>query len=179
MIEVFVENGFPFGNKAPWLTDEEYSNAISTLVFVCTDTVVVCEGAIFLAKRRSEPMSDWWVIGGRMKFGELPEQSAARCFTRETKLEVPTHRFKQFGTYMTLWKTRAQEPRDAGSQSLNITYALNLSKEELQRICLDEKEYSRETLLLYPNQINDMVKEGKITRYFGAVMADLKNQNIV
>ncbi len=179
MLKIFIEDGFPFEKEPVWLDDKSYSDAISSLVFVCTDTVVICEGKIFLAKRRNEPMADWWVIGGRMKFGEMPDASATRCFKRETKLAIPPHRFEQFGIYMVFWKTRAQEPRNAGTHSLNILFALELTEEELKSICLDEKEYTKETLLLYPNQLNKLIKEEKIHRYFGAVLTDLINQNII
>lgn len=167
MFETFIESGFLIPEEPVFLNDEEYSKAISALVFVCSDTLPICNGRIFLAKRRAKPLSGcWWVIGGRMLFGETSQQAAARCFNRETKLDLSLSRFKKFGAYMIMWSTRAQEPKNVGTHSVILEHVVELSESELQSIQLDEKEYTGETLLLFPWEVNAMVEERKLLPYF-------------
>ena len=156
------------------MSEEEYSRALSALVFVCVDVVVISEGKIFLAKRKNEPMSDWWFVGGRMQFGEMPREAAARLFERETGLKKELTDFKYFANYMLLLKSRAQVPREAGTHDITLLHALNLAPREVQQIILDKREYTGETQLVMPAELEKISEKHKLPGYFKVVLRDLK-----
>lgn len=124
-------------------------------------------------------MPDWWIIGGRMNFGETPEKAVARLFKRETGLEFPPEAFKEFAVHIEMWKTRAQEPRNAGSHTITVKHALNVSPEDIDRFKLDAKEYTGETMLLLPDEAITMVDSGKLHPAFKIIVRDLKASGLV
>jgi len=128
-----------------FLEEEVYNAAMRSFVVVCTDAIIFSrkEKAIYLAKRRIRPMKDWWVIGGRSFTGELPEESIARCFERETDLKLPKKRFKMFCINRYLWKDRQQEPQEMGSDNLAYTFVVELSEKEIKAVSgkLNKEEY--------------------------------------
>ena len=98
------------------LSDDEYGRALQCFVGACTDAVPINikERSMFLARRRSRPMTGWWLIGGKMMPDELKEQSMVRCFQRETKLELPPESFSLVAVFDYRWKNRQQEPQQIG-----------------------------------------------------------------
>ncbi len=128
------------------LDEETYAKATVSLPILCTDAVIVdVDTRIFyLAKRRTLPMADWWVIGGRSFAGESPEASMRRCFKRETSLDLHEDRFslRAFNRYR--WRNRQQAPQDAGSDNAAYTFMVRLEAHELASVKLDPNEYHAE-----------------------------------
>ena len=76
-INHYVEKGWKHHSSA-WLSEEEYSKVLDTIVFACVDIILTYENKVLLAKRNVEPQKDWWIIGGRMFPGESPQETAVR-----------------------------------------------------------------------------------------------------
>lgn len=129
-----------------FLTKEAYAAAMESMVVVNADAVIInsYRRTIYLARRCVKPWKGWWMIGGRVFAGELPEDSMQRCFQRETSLYIEKDRFRLIGMYRYLWKDREQEPQSAGSDNLGYTFAVELSEQELLAATqmLDRKEYA-------------------------------------
>lgn len=140
---LYQEPGFK-GLEKKFMTESAYSKALRSLVIVCTDVLLVnrLNKTVYLAKRISKPMKDdWWLIGGRMYAGELPEESVSRCFKRETSVDIEKNRFKFVALNRYFFKDRQQTPQNIGCDSLCYTFVLELSKEELNKVSLDSNEY--------------------------------------
>ncbi|HEU5231129.1 MAG TPA: NUDIX domain-containing protein, partial [Ktedonobacteraceae bacterium] len=123
-----------------FMSDSTYAEALDALVICCADAAILHQGLWLIAKRAWEPQPDWWVIGGRMRKGELIEQALRRNLRRELHLDIPEDRLRSIiGHYNLIWDTRAQEPTTNGCQVFSITTAVHLSDEEKDRIQLNEE----------------------------------------
>lgn len=126
-----------------FLQDEEYGHALSALVKAVSDVIVVdASRNIFLGRRRVQPQPDWWFFGGRARFGERPEQAAARNLRRELGLVFHEDRFELLNVYSFRWSSREQKPRDHGTCDVSVVFALELREEEIGKLKLDGLEYS-------------------------------------
>lgn len=159
LVNSYKEEGFSLPPE-DFLNNEEYAKAIQNLVVVCTDIVIVDKEneTIYLAKRKSKPMNNYWWIGGRMKAGETKEESAIRCFKRETGLDINISDLKLEGMLDFRFKNRQQIPQDFSCHTLSYVFSISLSSEEifqasthLDRLEYDNdfglKAYSREELI--------------------------------
>lgn len=135
----YVEEGFV--SRAKFMSDEDYSAALDSLVLACVDVVVVNRdsGKMLLGKRVQEPQADWWIIGGRMRPGESFHETISRNVKRELGLEIEPSRFQYLCIYSTVWARRAQEPKDHGSHTISITMLLEVSDEEANMIAPNEE----------------------------------------
>jgi ADP-ribose pyrophosphatase YjhB (NUDIX family) len=128
-----------------FLSDETYAEAISAMVFVTSDAVIVNRErkTFYLAKRRALPMAGWWWIGGRVYSSEPANKAIARIFKRETELDIPANRFKFMLMQRYIWSTRQQEPQEVGSDCLSYIHIVELYESEIESACanLDPKEY--------------------------------------
>ncbi len=123
-----------------FLPDSIYAAALDSLVICCADAVVLHQGLWLIARRAWEPHPDWWVIGGRMRKGELIEQALRRNLRRELSLDIPEDRLLTIiGYYSQIWDTRAWEPVTNGCHVFSITTVVHLTAEEKARIRLDEE----------------------------------------
>lgn len=121
---------------------EVYGAALDYLVIGCVDLVFTCQSQVLLAKRNRPPRANWWLIGGRMTAGEEPVQAAVRKAAEEANLKLLSpDRFQLIGVYSTCFASRSQPPQHHGLHSLNITYKIELSEFEKNRIDLDPSEY--------------------------------------
>lgn len=126
------------------LEEAEYAKAIQALIVVCTDIGIIDpkSNTIYLARRASRPASGWWwFIGGRSRIGETEQQSAQRCFKRETGLLIEEWRFNFVCMNRYFFKDRQQPPHEVGCDSLCYTLSVQLTKEERERVVLDPHEY--------------------------------------
>ncbi len=83
---------------------------------------------------------DWWVIGGRMRKGELIEQALRRNIQGELRLDISEDRLRLIiGYYNLIWDTRAQEPTTNGCHVFSITTAVQLTDEEKACMQLNEE----------------------------------------
>jgi 8-oxo-dGTP pyrophosphatase MutT (NUDIX family) len=123
-----------------FLPDSTYAEALDALVICCADAVILHQGLWLIAKRAWEPHPDWWVIGGRMRKGELIEQALRRNLQRELRLDISEDRLQNIiGYYSQIWDTRAWEPAANGCHTFSITTAVHLSAEEKAHIRLNEE----------------------------------------
>ncbi len=125
--------------KGGFVDDEIYASALDHLVLACVDAVVLFEGRVLIGKRVVEPQPDWWIIGGRMRKGDLYQEAAVRNMKRELQVEFAPDRFNFLNAYNLLWDKRAQEPTTHGCHMLSITMYLQLTEEEHQQIRLNEE----------------------------------------
>ncbi len=149
--------------KPVFMSDDAYVQAVSSMVIVCADILFysASKGVVYLAKRKSKPLSNWWMIGGRIKAGDTGEQGAVNNIKRETGLEVDPSRLKFLAMNRYFFNNRQQEPQDIACDSLCYTFALDISNDELAmaNTNLDKEEYEH-------------VSEGKGFRTFG--LAEIK-----
>ncbi|GCE29470.1 hypothetical protein KDA_49540 [Dictyobacter alpinus] len=123
-----------------FLTDAIYAQALDALVICCADAAILHQGLWLIAKRAWEPHPDWWVIGGRMRKGELIEQALRRNLKRELHLDIPEDRLSSIiGYYNQIWDTRAWEPTANGSHVFSITTAVHVTAEEKATLQLNEE----------------------------------------
>jgi ADP-ribose pyrophosphatase YjhB (NUDIX family) len=123
-----------------FLPDSIYAAALDALVICCADAAIVHQGLWLIARRAWEPHPDWWVIGGRMRKGELIEQALQRNIRRELHLDLPEDRLRTIiGYYSQIWDTRAWEPTTNGCHVFSITTAVHLTTEEKARLQLNEE----------------------------------------
>lgn len=131
--------------KPVFMSDDAYVQAVSSMVIVCADILFysASKGVVYLAKRKSKPLSNWWMIGGRIKAGDTGEQGAVNNIKRETGLEVDPSRLKFLAMNRYFFNNRQQEPQDIACDSLSYTYALDISDEEfvVAKEHLDKNEY--------------------------------------
>jgi len=67
-----------------FINENEYRGIIKKIPVFCIDFVVKCGGKILLIRRTEEPLRDeYWVVGGRLYYGESLEESAKRIQLRE------------------------------------------------------------------------------------------------
>jgi ADP-ribose pyrophosphatase YjhB (NUDIX family) len=123
-----------------FLPDSTYAQALDALVICCADAAILHQGLWLIAKRAWEPHPDWWVIGGRMRKGELIEQALRRNVRRELRLDIAEDRLRSIiGYYSTIWDTRAWEPTTNGCHMFSIITAVHLTDEEQASIHLNEE----------------------------------------
>ncbi|RAQ93940.1 NUDIX domain-containing protein [Thermogemmatispora tikiterensis] len=135
-----------------FLPEDIYAQALDALVICCVDAALLSRGHWLIARRVQEPHSDWWVIGGRMRKGELIEEALRRTLRREIQLDLPEERLRHIiGYYNLIWDTRAQEPVSNGCQLFSITVAVSLTEEEREQLALNE-EYG-EAQWVKPEQV--------------------------
>ena len=123
-----------------FLPDSIYAQALDALVICCADAVVLHQGFWLIARRAWDPHPDWWVIGGRMRKGELIEQAVRRNIRRELHLDIPEDRLRSIiGYYSQIWDTRAWEPVTNGCHVFSIATAVHLTDEEKAQMQLNEE----------------------------------------
>lgn len=123
-----------------FLPDSIYAAALDALVICCADAAVLHQGLWLLARRAWNHNPDWWVVGGRMRKGELIEQALRRNLRRELHLDIPEDRLLHIiGYYSQIWDTRAWEPTMNGCHVFSITTTVHLTDEEKASIQLNEE----------------------------------------
>jgi ADP-ribose pyrophosphatase YjhB (NUDIX family) len=139
----FVEEG---ARKAPSsinLPSDLYAQALDVLVIACVDILVTHRDHIFLVKRKTYPHPSWWFIGGRMQAGESPIGAAQRKVSEDIGLgTIAAERFRYVGIFSTQFARRQQPPQENGLHTLNLTYHLTVSPEEIRHIQLCDQEYA-------------------------------------
>ena len=145
---IYIENGHRMKNV--YLEDKLYSKTLESMIVVCSDTMIFNrkEKAVYLAKRRVEPMKGWWEIGGRRFAGETTIEAAIRNFTRETTLKIKPSRFKFITTIENIWQNKKERPEKTGKHDLIFIFAVELNKKEIGIVSknLDPKEYYQNSL---------------------------------
>lgn len=143
LVKVYPNHQYVTGEKqsiGTFLPDSIYSAALDALVICCADAAILHQGLWLIAKRAWEPHPDWWVIGGRMRKGELIERALQRNIRRELRLDLPEDRLRTIiGYYSQIWETRAWEPTTNGCHVFSITTAVHLTAEEKASIHLNEE----------------------------------------
>lgn len=128
-----------------FLEESVYAEGLEAFVLVCTDCLLInrARKTIYLAKRKSKPMSDWWFIGGRVFIGEEEEAALLRCLKRETGLEISRERLRFQTMKRYIFKNRQQSPQDKGCDSLCYIFSIDVADEEIAvaSASLDPEEY--------------------------------------
>ena len=132
LVRSYTEDGYQ-SIPSVRLSDEEYGRGLQCFVPVCTDIAIIDRKTqtIYLAKRKTKPMPDWWWIGGRMEPHETKEEAAVRSFERETGLKLPQNRFQLATIFDYRYKDRAQTPQEIGCHTLGYTFVVELEPAEL------------------------------------------------
>jgi ADP-ribose pyrophosphatase YjhB (NUDIX family) len=142
-VKVYPNHQYVTGKQqkpGTFMADSTYAEALDALVICCADAAVLYQGLWLIAKRVWEPLPDWWIIGGRMRKGELIEQALRRNLRRKLHLDIPGDRLLNIiGYYSMIWDTRAQEPTMNGCHLFSITTAVHLTDEEKACVQLNEE----------------------------------------
>lgn len=125
--------------KGRFLPEEVYGEALDSLVVACVDVILIFNNQILIAKRKWQPQPDWWIIGGRMRKGELYEEAAQRNIYRELNLVIEPERLELFHFYNFIWDKRAQKPADNGCHTLSVVMLLRLTEAEAAALTLNEE----------------------------------------
>lgn len=126
-----VEEGFL--DRSSRLSDGEYARVLNNIVVCCVDCAVICGNDVLLGVRPDEPAKGcWWIMGGRMKPGEDPRQTAKRVLQREIGLVVPTlDEIMDLNlTISYIWKDRSQPPQDHGCQMVGLYYFTSIGEDK-------------------------------------------------
>jgi len=146
-----------------FLPDDVYAESLKSFVLVCADTLIVnkTRKTVYLAKRKSKPQSDWWMIGGRVLAGEEERVAMRRLFKRETSLVISEGDFEFIRMQRFQFKDREQDPQETPCDSLCYTFYLNIEDEEVIKTIsdsLDKEEYETD-LGLVPFDREKMERE--------------------
>jgi len=128
-----------------FLPDDEYGIALDNLVKGCTDILLLNPAGthIFTGRRCVQPQPDWWFMGGRIFPGETPIQSCQRLLRRELGLDISNERFIAVCAQAFAFGMREQAPKDHGTTDAQFCYKVQLlNEEEVEKVVLDENEYS-------------------------------------
>jgi len=157
---VYVEEGFQPIPRVR-LEDAEYGRGLQRFIGVCTDIVIVNRERrqIYLARRRSKPMTGWWWLGGGQMVNETDVEAATRSFERETKIRLSHYRLIRIATHDYFWKDRQQEPQSIGCHMEGKTFMVELTDAEISNIKLDPDEFEAEKGLTAFTR-EELVKEG-------------------
>lgn len=140
------------------LPEAIYATALDYLVITCVDLVLTRGDRVLLAKRNREPHPGWWLIGGRMAAGESPAMVVQRKATEEAGLvNLAIDRFQFIGVYSTCFARRSQPPQKHGLHSVNLTYQLELTDQEMPNVQLVSSEYD-EWQWFHKNDIETVLK---------------------
>lgn len=128
------------------LNDQEYALGLQRFVPACTDVAIINqkERTLYLARRRSKPMTGWWWMGGSIIAKETPIESAIRCFRRETTLTLSAEDLVLRAVNTYLWKDREQEPRDIGCHMADWVFTVELPEAMVSSIVLEKNEFEAE-----------------------------------
>jgi hypothetical protein len=136
-----------FNMPQVYLSDENYAEAMESLVVVCADALFInrLRRSVFLAARRADPFMGPWLIGGRIFAGENEKEGVRRCMERETGVDAESGRFNFFSMNRYISKLRKQLPKEKGSDTLAYTFFIELTPAELAWASqhLDPEEYDR------------------------------------
>jgi hypothetical protein len=165
--DIFVESNHIILPKR--LSSEIYSEALSSLIIVCADAVIVSreKKSIFLAKRIVSPMKGYWTIGGRRFAGETSIDAVRRNFHRETGILSEESRFHFLTSIEVIWKDRFEFPNNKGKHDLIQFFSIYLNENEIieanKNLLLSEYEamslvsFNLEELIKY--QVNPIMHQ--------------------
>jgi ADP-ribose pyrophosphatase YjhB (NUDIX family) len=162
-------------------SDEVYAQILDSVVIACADSVLICDGQMFLAKRNIEPRANHWaIVGGRMIAGERPEETARRKLFLETGLQIDDlSRFKFYEVYSACYPVRQQAPQENGSHTINFTHLLEISSEEKAEIKLTLSEYEDSRWVNFEEVIDFLEKDNEDS-YIKTILFDaLKNLQLI
>lgn len=156
---IHVDEGTPANlPESTFLPNDVYSQVLDAVVVSCADLLPLVkteDGAykVLLGFRDQEPMRGWWIFGGRQQVGLSPEHSLQKRIEKELGFTLETDRLLHLDVASLRWKTRAQDPVDAGCQMFTTVYGIVLSEDEYTALQFNE-EYS-EIKLFDPQEILD------------------------
>lgn len=100
-----------YAHNKTFLEDNEYARALDCFVKGVVDVFLTDpRGKILLGHRLVHPQPDWWVLGGRMRAGDTPAETARRNAIRETRLDIAPERWEFVCAHTMLWQFRKQAP---------------------------------------------------------------------
>ena len=163
------------------MPEPAYAIALDHLVFTCVDIVFCHQGSILLARRNRYPRKTWWIIGGRMVAGESPLEAVQRKAQEEAGLaNLVGDRFWFLGVYSTSFACREQTPRNHGSHSVNLTYAIELTEPERTNLRLISSEYDPDYQWIKLDQVMSWVNPNdSLDQALLAIVHDLKRRSFV
>lgn len=141
-----------FTSRATRIPDELYGIVLDNIVVCCVDCMVISDGKMLLGLRTQYPYKGWWVMGGRMRPGELYEEAARRVLEREVGLRIEDpERFRYIDTACYSWTHREQEPQEHGCHTESNNFCVQISADEAARV-RNTTEFS-ETRWMEPKDI--------------------------
>ena len=76
---------------------EDYKLMVENLPILCVDIVLKVDNKFLLVKRKNEPLKNqWWLVGGRLKKGELVEEACRRKALEEIGIKIDNLKFLGF-----------------------------------------------------------------------------------
>jgi ADP-ribose pyrophosphatase YjhB (NUDIX family) len=162
--EVLIYQDPNFKHARVRLTDDEYARAMQAFPILCADVVFIRtdERMLYLADRIIHPVKGWWWIGGRIYRGETYEDAAIRKIHEDTGLQLSADRLVYVETVRLLSGVRQQAPQDIGADTVTLTYAVEITPEELAvaNAGLDPEEYQPNSITGF--SVEDMKARGDI-----------------
>lgn len=155
---IFVESDHVIPPKR--LTTKKYAEAMSSLIIVCADAVIISPEAktVYLAKRSVSPMQGYWTIGGRRFAGEAAVEAVRRNLLRETGIDAEEVRFNHATTLEVIWHDRKEAPVDQGKHDIIQFFSIVLSEQELLRANATLLASEYEAMSLRPFTFEDLLR---------------------
>lgn len=111
-------DGPPVPVRAEPIEAALYQRIRDVLPVFCVDTMIVRSGRLLLLRRKREPQRGrLWIQGGRLRFGESPEDGARRRAREECGLEVRLSAV--LGTFSTVFH---DFDRGGPAHTVNLTF---------------------------------------------------------
>ena len=133
----------PWTASPPTAPDlREYARALDCFVKGVVDVFLTDpRGKILLGHRLVHPQPDWWVLGGRMRAGDTPAETARRNAIRETRLDIAPERWEFVCAHTMLWQFRKQAPSGNGTADFGVIMHAVVTDEEVARMTMCNEEY--------------------------------------
>jgi ADP-ribose pyrophosphatase YjhB (NUDIX family) len=131
---VYIESSYH--PKNIFLDSITYGKALDSLVIACIDVAVIYEDRILLGKRKHYPQKDWWLVGGRLKAGESPQECSSRHILDTLGLQINPNdcRYEYVLSFYGAWAKRAHKPYLNGTHTHSSIYSLIITGLEKDRI---------------------------------------------
>ena len=131
-----------YAHNKTFLEDNEYARALDCFVKGVVDVFLTDpRGKILLGHRLVHPQPDWWVLGGRMRAGDTPAETARRNAIRETRLDIAPERWEFVCAHTLLWQFRKQAPSGNGTADFGVIMHAVVTDEEVARMTMCNEEY--------------------------------------
>ena len=155
--------------ESDFIPDRLYKRIKRILPIACVDLLIETDNGLLLGVRKRPPgIGAEWPIGGRILFGESPENAVKRKAKEEAGIDVKIVR--NVGTYSTFFTKKSGEER----HTVNIVYVARMTGGRLRPMRNTEVRFARKPSRGLPAYTAAIIRDSGV---FGNVREKPANRN--